>query len=577
MANTPVDFPFQITTNLNLVWGGFLAGDSECAPTGAFADGTNRYYPLFDTVGLTVEMCYSTDTGSTWTNLDGTHSPTVTASYTSTVSNTLVSTNGLTQKITSTANPVVLSQQYIGACQDASLREIYVIYFNTSHFLTLSPFDTAVGTWGTAIVSGLKIPLESRPINSLSPFTGGLGVAYRGTDNTVVVALSGFSSNAHESREAYSATCVPTGTGWGGSYTSISGTSGDGFQYILQGVSDADSSGNFHFLYSSLNSGVGFLANATGTAFRGGTYTQITALNLVDGGTAYVDGTYSNVNVSLTPTPGSTATFSNAALGGSEDHFVFTAIVTGGVVALSTVNSTGLSPLEVYNIPGGCLVQAAVNIPGTNTTTLYHRAFGTSGLGPIQTLATATSSNDLLESRAGIRCINNNLYTAYITTDDTHGAGTIHVLRAVAGTAPTWEDLNPSAIQSDIGTSDSLFYLMDFAVTSGTDIAAFATDGDADFETVVYAYVTSPGIGTAWSTANIIGTIDVTGSFQTDERLVAMSFGSDLAISTPYGTAFSSGFPLGQGYWEITGTAPPVFRVVYIPSQYIKRHNAPGH
>ncbi len=226
------------------------------------------------------------------------------------------------------------------------------------------------------------------------------------------------------------------------------------------------------------------------------------------------------------------------------------------------VSTGGGSPVGVPGL--GTLVHWAIasdNTIGADTTIDFPLA-GTliSGVGPPSLYS--TNGTDTL----GIT------YSIAVSTTTTSNIKTV-VGRAAAATSPVWtlETLtninnsypgNERVQPADIIRLGSLDY-----ITWGHNTSTSGVISEFD-------YITSTGIGGAWSTATQIGTFSFAGTDGIGNRVVAAAFStsSSFAIAMPFGTFW------GEGYWEqaISPPPPPAGQIFFIP-QYIKRHNAPGH
>ena len=496
----------QVTTNGDIVFGGEAPANMG-PPNGGFSTvpgGNTRYFPCIDQFALVIRMNKSTDAGVTWVEQDAANVPVVPADG--------AGGTGFTEVY-----------QFINACIDPVSKIIYSCYFDPVSFnIALAPFNTATDKWLTPIISTLSyLP------NAASQFftSGSFVTVFRPNDSAVWVWFYGGGANPNDVATVWGAKCLVTGAGtgtWDLALTRLAGTLQDGIEYA-QGGAGVDNAGNIHYWIYRHYSGFGASAHLTVDGLN-----QITGIVIDAGGAGYKTGTVSIVGVfPLIPV---------SIVGGA------TIAVDGGPIVSADVTPwIGQQAPAGTTLPGGISFGTSSSI---NNGDLLHYVIhpDDSIVGP-QLVFHDTSASGQITFTSAINVGSNDvMISTFFSGPNTSGLG--HVVRALAGDAPVWEDLTPAEIQFPGGINRLLTGL--HRNFDGLDYLFYGIKIGAVYE---YHYLTSTGIGDAFANDTIMTSGIPPAGFTAGTGLVAMSF-NPLAITTSYGNGVHFG-AIGMGWFEI--------------------------
>lgn len=497
-------FPNKITPNGDLIFGGelpnFMAPPNPVFETNA----TTRYAVEADLTLLVVHMCKSSDKGVTWADVDQANAPAIPADGSG--------GGGFTEVY-----------EFISAVMDPASKIIYAVLFDPLSFnVMLAPFDAnpASGTFDTWLAPIIST-LSYLPDAASSFFnSGSFACVFRPVDRAVWVWWYAGGADPTDVATTWGAKCLVTaaGTGtWDLALTRMAGMLQDGIEYA-QGGAGVDNGGNIHYWISRHYYGFGATGHTTQHSDGLGNKI-IDSLVLDAGGAGFLAG--------LIP---------------MQVH------VTG----VGFFNGTGVvlvdgGPVVSFNDPPGLIGTAYVDVAPD----------------PVVTVGTSPANSDLLHyvmhpddaivgpqfiahdglqiiNTSAINCTPGNVLLSSYQAGSNVGASR-HILRAVAGDAPAWEDTTPAAIQEP-GFA-TLIDMVHRAV-DGLDYVVFAirVAGLSN-----YSYATSPGIGQPFDVPVLIG-IEPGGPDAASGVLVAGIY-DDLGLTFPFGDG--AGFPaIGMGFFE---------------------------
>ncbi len=529
-------FPNDIG-NDNTIEAGGIASLNELGPSppGPFSfDGTTRYYPLYDTVNFAVDMWKSVDTGTTWTKVDTASHPTTPGTQSNNRYN------------------------YYNACVETASSLVHVVYWNTSSNIALISFDMAASTWGSANNSSLAYNTFGQGQNPHA-FT----ISFRALDRAVWMGFLYGPGTAGGATNKFVGAKAIVGGAWDASVTTLGGTASDGLYVSPMGMG-TDTSDIVHYYFTQQYVGEGGTYAVT-TVYNGATAT-FESVTILAGGTGYRDDPFIfTYNFAPPPGPDASIVFITATPSGHSITSVTWDTTNTEVLNASTAG-TGTSTHPFGGAFGNTILyHRTIQTDDTLTSTQAISTNSAIGTGTTQTLyiaamsmPTCTTSNTL-----GFT-IRENLLTSTFTNIS------FHAIRGSAASTPTWDITTISAINAAVAPqefSDS-YGLINIG---GLDTIVYGYYLTTAFDVVEFDYVTSTGIGGAWSNGTLIGTVTSPNS----------GIASFIRFNTPgslgFAFPFSTDSNQGLAYWELTGTAPPAVSRFYFIPQYIKRHNAPGH
>lgn len=498
-------FPNQITTNPNLTFGEIPIAFP--LPNGVLETAAaTRYAPLIDfNAPLHIRMCKSVDSGTAWAEMDAANAPVVPADG--------AGGSGWTEVY-----------QFINACMDPATKIIYSCYFDPGTFnIALAPFDTVTDKWLPSIVSTLSYLPQAQG----ESFTfGSFVTVFRPVDKAVWIWFYAGSATANDAITVWGAKCLVTvaGTGtWDLALTPMAGTPLDGIAYS-QGGAGIDNGGNIHYWIVRRYVGLNATAHLT------------------------VDG-LGNINGYVIDTGG--AGFRAA---GFNIPVTQSDSLIGAAKAEASVDGGSITALDISSWIGQAWNPAIDSISisaSPNNYQLVHYVLhpDDSIAGP--QLVVNGGITQIIQTSA-INCTPGNTLLSTYQIGPSTGA-TRHILRAIAGDAPVWEDLAPAQIQEP--SSAVCISIVHSAITA-LDYVVFAIRSTGlPPHLYSYFYATSTGIGNPFSAPVLIGT-EPGGVNSAGGDLVAGIF-DDLGLIFPFGPGGVFG-AIGMGFWELSVGPPPV-------------------
>lgn len=487
-------FPNFITSNENLLAGGIDSYFPKMPPPPRwFATAAlTRYFPLYDTAARIVRMCKSTDGGATWATVDDAHAPVVPAD--------------------GSGGPRPQVYEYDNACYDPVTGRVFVVFWNTGFTVSVKPFNTAAGPqqdkWGTEIVSTITYLSD---VFGVGEPVGSFACAWRPNDGAVYMAFAAGETDDTDPIHCFAAKCLVDGVGWGSLFR-ITGSFQDGKVWGMGGFG-VDTAGNIHFLEMSQERGANAIVAYTAPVIPPDLQGTLTTVAIVQGGAGYA-------------TAGPTIDLPATGVGVGTAVVRFNVDPITGALSNPVIISTGTN----WPNPAGTYVVEGIN----GSYNLFHRVIRPDdSLSAGQFLATNVGINAPPFTRCADFDISNNVMrTTYV--NQTLPTVVPHVLRAPVGEAPLWEDTTPLGLLGPQGTNVQISDIIGVVAARGWSVSINANpdtpanNGQAYWElaalpgdylffsysplggpstTINYSYLSSSGIGGAWSAETIIGTI----------------------------------------------------------------------